>query len=159
MKLRSENNRPASDAGFTLIELLVVILIIGLFTGIAVMNFAWSRPQADVFKSEIVPPLETTARLAVLEQRTLAVQIEEERIVIGDMSSGVWEEVEFIPVPDDIDVSLVVDGKTLSLEERKTRYLIFEPTGQSTPFELVLREGSDRVSLNNYGDGRIVEAE
>ena len=153
-----------AQGGFTLLEVVVVLFIIGVITGVALLNVA-GDPAADAVESEgkrLTALIQFNREAATLRMEERGLRLDEAEYrwyVLEDgkwmptMDTGIktWRElpggltlalsVEDLPAPLKGE-----DGTNLGTEENEEQLpqLWLSSTGEMLPFEIVLRDPSDR---------------
>ncbi len=152
------------QSGFTLLEIVVVLFIIGIITGVALLNVA-GDPAADAVETE-------GKRLAALirfnrEAATLRIEERGLRLDESEYRWFVYEDGDWLPtmdsgvktgreLPGGLTLALSVEefpaelkgteDSSLDVDESDELLpqLWLSSTGEMLPFEIVLRDPSDR---------------
>lgn len=153
-----------NQSGFTLLEIVVVLFIIGIITGVALLNVA-GDPAADAVETE-------GRRLAALIQfnrEAATLRIEERGLRLDETQYRwfVYEDGDWLPtmdtgvktereLPGGLTLALSVEDFPAELkgtedassdeddDEESLPQLWLSSTGEMLPFEIILREPTDR---------------
>lgn len=145
-------------AGFTLIEIMIVVFIIGLITAAAVITFAGDTRDSELDReAQRLDALFDYAReQAELQTRDYGFRINDVAysFVVFDVLQNEWraadedEAMRERPFPEGIEPAVIVEGRRIVLERKKSDIEYFKPqvmifaNGDMTSFEITLqREG------------------
>ena len=138
-------SRPATG-GFTLVELMVVIVIIGLAAAVVVLNMP---EQGGSVRSEAVrfaARAKAARDQAILESRTVAVQIGQGGYEVARREGGQWRtEARYDWVA----------ATTPEIAGAGSGSVRFDATGLAEPAFVVLRRGESRAVVAIGADGGV----
>lgn len=145
-----------NQRGFTLIEILVVLVIVGLLAALTVANMAGGSRHRELQEHvrELYLLMQTASELAVLNNRELALVLEEDgyQFVAHDDETGEWiatSERLFRPrhFPQWLAVTVYAGSEAPRLPSGEDAGLrpevVFFSSGETTPFELEFALASD----------------
>jgi general secretion pathway protein H len=175
-----------ADTGFSLIEILVVIFIIGLTLSIASLTINRGGPRDDLFDAieMFMGQAQFAGDRAILSGETMGLLLEpplwqagrgENPDDIGwryrwyTSSSEGWQVLPNMPavtLPASIELEVEIDDMAWEYQDqldRTTPLLAYYPTGDITPFAIVLHDKRERdfvqnIEVNENGDLVWVEA-
>ena len=146
--------------GFSLMEIMVVIAVIGLVTAMVMIQFGGSSrdTQLDKEAERLNALLSYTREQAELQTRDYGLRIDElgYSFVVFDVIADQWrlaEEDDALRArefPEGIDPLVVVEGRTIVLENRKKEIEDFSPhvlifaNGDVSSFEVSLSRDGNR---------------
>jgi len=126
----------SKQAGFTLVEVLMSMLIIGLMTGIVVLNLPEGDDQWETQARKLASKFEIASQSAMIANQTIGIQIS--RFVAGE-----WVDIEGAEFGGDIPLSINLeqDGTKIDLkaaDKSDVPVIRYDATGLATPFELTI---------------------
>lgn len=140
----------ARGRGFTLVEVLVVLLIVSIMSGIVLVNLpSFTRTSdLDAEADRIKAVLDMARDEAVVSASQYGFKPERNgySFYIYDELEQTWAPVEKRPfaaheLPDDIALSLEVEGDKLEISEEKAPPVLILSSGEMTPFHLSIEQG------------------
>ena len=148
--------RHIKEAGFTLVEIMAVMVIIGLMTSAVVLTMPQNKPAVNIYADNLVRDLNGAAQSSLLTGKVAALGLSEKSYAIYAYEGEEWVPKRTGDWPEGVFVTFEKDKTKLKLTEDLVPLAIFEPTGQSTLFELTLRNHDKALRLSSKGDGRVV---
>lgn len=168
MTILATGTKPISIRGFTLVELLVVLIVLALLSGIVLMALPRQTSETEKLAYRLAVLTGVLSDEAVLEGRSLGLDVEEGRLALYRYGETGWQR-RVTPREmgglDEVFLTLTAgdafefeeekeEGQLLFLtrdgrEQEKTPpapAVIFSPTGESTPFSLLVT-GRDEAFL------------
>ena len=161
----SAPSRHRRDLGFTLIELLVVLTIIALLASIVVASFVGSdhatlvRNDAD----RMVRVIELARREATMRNELWGVRLESDgyEFAVFDFESEEWFVVDRRPYAGNVleqDLELVFStpeemANQLYGEQPEQPQVVIEPSGELTPFDVIVRHTKSYTTMVLGSDG------
>lgn len=152
-------------AGFTLLELMAVILIIGIIVSFASLSIGQNTSRIVQDEVERLHGLiQLAGEEAVLQGRELALEFNRDKYQFLELGSDGWQPIEEDkmfrerPLPEPVEVELMLEGVDTSFEDKKNLPRIFIlSSGELTPFNLTLSidEGAE-YSLQGQFNGKLV---
>lgn len=144
-----------SDSGFTLIEMLCVMVLIGLLSGVVIMNIPNPKTPTQRQAEGLTRDLN-----AMVQDGLISGEVRGFGLTEKQFSFYVYNGEKFIPAgeqnwSDDIKPQFSRNGEKLKLPETLSPQVLFEPTGFNTPFVLDLSGRKSRYEIKSEGDGRV----
>ena len=148
------------QAGFTLVEVLMSLLIIGLMTGLVVLNMPETEDPIDEQARLLAYRLETAAQTSMISNQTIGIQFTKDGYEAVRFVGDEWETIEKFEFDMETApvVELVQNGAKIDLEKaRKSKIPVirFDATGMATPFELKVDIYGDELKITGSSDGAI----
>lgn len=153
-KLRSKTH--IKEAGYTLVEIMAVMVIIGLMTSAVVLTLPKDKAVVNVYAEDLVRDINGAAQASLLSGKMAALGVSEKAYAIYAYEDDAWVSKREGDWPDGVFVTFEKDKAELQLTEEIVPLALFEPTGQSTVFDLTLRNHDKVLKLSSQGDGRVV---
>ncbi|MFK7912598.1 MAG: type II secretion system minor pseudopilin GspH [Pseudomonadales bacterium] len=174
---RGNNPRLNRAEGFTLLEVLVVVAIIGILTGVVVVNFtgASGAQQMESQAEQLMLRMDLARQRAVQRNRELGLSVTREGYSFAELEreTGRWlplQERPFVAVElvETLQLALRVEGRDGDKEAAGTFALpvsdsaedgdplpdlVFFRSGEITPFELTLSDLEQRRGWVVVSDG------
>ena len=152
--------------GFTLVEMLVVVVIVGVLAG-AVGLAAGARGSTYQLREEadrFANVVRLVADEAVLDNREYGIKVDAQGYQVQryDAQAGRWQAVadwQAYRLPDDIQLSLAVEGSLLQLPARsgetvRSPQVLLSSAAQWTPFVARLQSSANRSrAYHVHSDG------
>lgn len=143
------------EAGFTLIEVLCVLVMIGLLSGVVVMNMPSKKTAAQIQTENIVKGVNGLVQDGLISGEIRALGFSEtdyafyqyDGVNFNILKQGAWT--------DEVSPSLSLDKRRIALPEDLSPQIIFEPTGINTAFRLNLSGRIESFDIFSAGDGRV----
>lgn len=136
--------------GFTLVELMVVIAIMGLATGVVVLNLppsnAHVRTQAEALAARLLAARDS----AIIEARNVAVVIDARGNSVERRQRGAWQPVSMRPF-----APVAWQSGTQALVAASPQRIVFDTTGATEPATVTLADGGRRASVAVSADGSV----
>lgn len=165
---------PMRHAGFTLVEILVVLLIVSVMAGVTVISLPSINTsndfEAEVKRLEVL--LELARDEALMQSSELGFRIDRDRFglpsgysfYIYDDLNQVWTGYDRAPfkarrLEGDVRLSLQIEGDAerfrLDDEDENLPPVMLLSSGETTPFDLIISQADDSVTLRADGYTRI----
>lgn len=143
------------EAGFTLVEMMMSMLIIGLMTGVVVLNLPSGDDPAVEQGKLLVSRLRIAAQTSMIENTPVGIEFNEDGYSAVRFIGGEWETVESFTyeLEQPLVLELTQNGAKIDLDAaRKTGVPVirYDATGLATPFELEV----DAFGLTMFFDGK-----
>ncbi len=151
--------RGGPQSGFSLVEIMTVLVIIGLMSSAVILTMPTAKSSAEVQANDLVRQLNGLAEEGLLSNRITAMGVSHDGYALFRFKAGAWEVVKQTDWPDDLVVTLKMEESPIKLPAASTPLLVFEPTGISTSFVLILAGPEQSYRLESHGDGRVIFAE
>lgn len=136
------------------------MFIIALVTGLVIISLPSPPDGAEAEAREVAVATNLASRTALFEGRTHTLALSKDGWAIRHFTDGKWRDVNGA----DFDTAplLRVEGAEVELTSELTPHIVFEPTGQATPFALTLGRARDIWSVTGdtsaditVGPGRV----
>ncbi|MFO7760684.1 MAG: type II secretion system minor pseudopilin GspH [Desulfobia sp.] len=148
------NNNPDRQ-GFTLLELLVVLIIIGIVISSISLSIDTRRQKAGIEAERFTTLLNLAGQEAILTATEYAVEIHSGKYRFYRLQQDRWQLVQgndvFRPrhLPENFHFDLLLSGKPMSPSansdsRRRAHRIYLLSSGEVTPFELSLKDNSNR---------------
>jgi len=135
-----------------------VVAILALVTGLVAINLPDDPDPTEDDARTLAVTLNRAAQASLTDGATRSLALSREGWSLRRFQDGEWQAV----AADQFEarrVELFVEAAKVELSDDPLPYIIFEPTGQATPFELTLRDRDGNWSLEGTETGRVsVEA-
>jgi len=133
----------SKQAGFTLVEVLMSMLIIGLMTGIVVLNLPEGDDQWETQARKLASKFEIASQSAMIANQTIGIHLNKDRYKISRFVAGEWVDIEGAEFGGDIPLSINLeqDGTKIDLkaaDKSDVPVIRYDATGLATPFELTI---------------------
>lgn len=148
--------RPNREAGFTLIEVLTVLIIIGLMTSVVVLTIPTPKSALDTQAEFMVGSLNELAQNSIITGKVGAAGFSQSGYVLYQFADDEWQELTSSEWRESYRLLYERADARLDLPKEATPSILFQPTGLSTPFELVMSDNDAEYTLLTSGDGRVV---
>ena len=149
-------SRAKQQAGFTLVEILTVLVIIGLMASAVVMTLPRDKPAIDVQSQALVSSLNAAAQSSLVTGRPHGFGVSKYQFAVFEFADGEWVQIQAMDRPGALSVELKKNDIQIKLSEELAPLVVFEPTGLSTQFELVLTQDRRTETLSSSGNGQVV---
>lgn len=145
-----------SEAGFTLIEMLCVLVLIGLLSGVVIMNVPNPKSETQIEAERLARDLN-----AMVQDGLISGEVRGFGLTEKQFSFYTYNGEDFVPAggqnwPDRIKPQLRREGQELELPDEVSPQIIFEPTGLNAPFVIDMSGPNARYELRSEGKGRIL---
>ena len=145
-----------NEAGFTLIEVLCVLVMIGLLSGVVVMNMP-PRKSATLTQAEaLAQNLNALSQDALISGDIRAFGLSQTEYALYNYNGEDFVSIATRNWSDKVRVKFSRNGQTVKLPETSLPAIIFEPTRISTVFDLELSDSKGIYTLSSTGDGRVL---
>ena len=144
------------EAGYTLVEIMAVMVIIGLMTSAVVLTLPKDKAVVNAYAEDLVRNINGAAQASLLSGKMAALGVSEKAYAIYAYEDEAWVPKRTADWPEGVFVTFEKDETKLKLTEDIVPLAWFEPTGQSTVFDLTLRNHDKVLRLSSQGDGRVV---
>jgi len=155
LRSRPNHRLRGREAGFTLIEVLSVLIIIGLLSSVVILSIPTPKSSLEKQAEVMVGTLNELAQNSIINGRIRAAGFSQSGYTLYEYVEDDWEEL----ASDDWDAAYGLKytraDSPLDLPKDASPSIIFEPTGLSTPFELVMSDNDIAYTLLTQGDGRV----
>lgn len=157
--------------GYTLIEILIVLFIISIVTSVALLSISRSQNrQIESFANELTQLLSLAEEQAMLQPNVLGLSIKDDALQFAsyqaatDKKKSVWlplanSLLSKHSVPNDVDVSIHVNGAKVSDDEEKNPNppIVISTNGDMTPFTIYIGKKGEkpRYMIRGETDGKI----
>ena len=148
-------HRATRQAGFTLVELLTVLVIIGLMASAVVLTLPRDKPAIDTQSQSLTSLMNAASQASLVTGRPHAFGLSKDRYAVFEFMEGEWVQRQTLDRPDALTVELRKNDIRIKLEDEIVPIVVFEPTGLSTSFELILTQDRRTETLTSSGDGRV----
>lgn len=170
MTLRVRNMFRSPQRGFTLIEILVVIFIIGIVTGVGLLTISHNENrEIKTFATELTQMVSMAEEQAMLQPEVMGVSINPLAVSFSSLKKDrVTEKTTWLPIhdnglsyykiPENIEVSLQMDGKLVKLDRGSNiPQIIFSTNGDVTPFVMYVgkRGHKPQYAISTDADGGV----
>lgn len=135
---------------------MAVMVIIGLMTSAVVLTLPKDKAVVNAYAEDLVRDLNGAAQASLLSGKMAALGVSEKAYAIYAYEDEAWVPKRTGDWPDGVFVTFEKDAAKLKLNEEIVPLALFEPTGQSTIFDLTLRNHDKELRLSSAGDGRVV---
>ncbi len=154
---RPLNRSAQGEHGFTLVEVMTVLVIIGLISGVVILNFPQPKTELDEGANNLLTRVNVAAQNAVISGRVAALGVSGTGYSLYDHQAGEWALTFSEDWPAGVRISLEKNGRNVKLPDEDIPVILFEPTGLSDTFSVNLIEGGGQhFELSSAGDGRAV---
>ena len=147
--------RPHREAGFTLIEVLTVFIIIGLMSAVVVLSRPATKSALDKQAQIILGSLNQLAQNSIITGRVSAAGFSRSGYVLYEFTNNDWEVLASAEWDERYRLIYKRAESRLDLPKEAEPSILFQPTGLSTPFELVISDHDNEYTLLTSGDGRV----
>ena len=149
-----------NDDGFTLVEVLCVLVILGLATGLVVLNLPTRAPAIETQLKQVSATLNIAARDSQIDGQVRGVDITPDGYELFNYTAD-WTGQGQQEWSDMRRVKLDVDGIDIDFEAREeadviTPLIVFDPTEGVTPFVLELQSRDGEFILASDDRGQII---
>jgi general secretion pathway protein H len=144
-----------AQTGFSLVEVMLVLVLIGLLSSAVILTFPGPKPVAEKETARLLANLNALSEQALVSNRVTAVGFSKTGYASYLFDEGAWQLQTRQNWPEGISSALEVEGVTMALPVKLSPLVLFEPTGQSTRFQLELASDQRRFVLASTGDGRV----
>ena len=148
--------RRQREAGFTLIEVLTVLIIIGLMTSIVILTVPTPKSTLDQQAEFMVGSLNELAQNSIITGKVGAAGFSQSGYVLYQFADDEWQELTSNEWGESYRLRYTRADARLDLPKEAAPSILFQPTGLSTPFELVMSDNDIAYTLLTSGDGRVV---
>lgn len=152
--MRSQPNIPRKEAGFTLIEVLCVLVMIGLLSGVVVMNMPSKKSPTRTEAENLVKAINGLIQDGLISGEIRALGVSETEYAFYQYDGTDFEILRQGAWQDDTKPSLSINNNRIPLPENLSAQIIFEPTGINTEFRLSLSGRDDSYDIMSKGEGR-----
>lgn len=148
-----------NDDGFTLVEVLCVLVILGLATGLVVLNLPTRAPALETQLKQVSAQLNIAARNAQIDGQIRGLDIAPDGYELFNYDAD-WTSQGAQAWPDVRRVKLNVDGTIVDFKARAKLedprpLIVFDPTEGVTPFALEVQSRDGEYILASDDSGKI----
>lgn len=154
MKTKSDMSKP--EAGFTLIEVLCVLVMIGLLSGVVVMNLPNKQSPVKIQAEALIKAINTLAQNGLVSGEVRGFGLSETHYAFYQYDGVVFNIIEQKHWDENVVPVLRIEGSAVKLPEHLSPQILFEPTGINRPFELNLSGPKDHYQISSEGNGRAI---
>ncbi|MEP3890813.1 MAG: prepilin-type N-terminal cleavage/methylation domain-containing protein [Hellea sp.] len=147
--------RNMKAAGFTLVEVLSVLFIIGLMTSVVVLSMPTPKSTLDVQAAKLTGQLNALVQDGLISGSVTAAGFSKDGYRLYSFENSEWTERASGEWQDSYRLTLTRASAKLDMPKKTEPFILFQPTGLSTPFELTLSDRDTKYALKTKGDGRI----
>jgi len=151
--------RRSNESGFSLLEILVVLVIIGLMSAAVVLSMRPPENAERTFREDFVLRLNQTVKESIYTGRVNALSVSERGLHLMMYADREWQVTREFPFEDIASMQLHIDNERVELPDEVAPLILFEPTGEVTNFQLIVRGFDEDISLFNSPDGSILLGE
>jgi general secretion pathway protein H len=131
------------QAGFTLVEVLMSMLIIGLMTGVVVLNLPDGEDPWESQARKLASKFQIASQSAMISNQTIGIHLNKNGYEIVRFVGGEWVRIESTEFNTDIPITieLLQNGAKIDLKEADKSdvpVIRYDATGLATPFELTI---------------------
>lgn len=131
------------QAGFTLVEVLMSMLIIGLMTGIVVLNLPEGDDPWETEARRLASKFEIASQSAMISNQSIGIRLNKDRYDIVRFVGGDWVIIESHEFTGEIPLSIELEqnGAKIDLKaaaKTEVPVIRYDATGLATPFELTI---------------------
>lgn len=120
------------------------------------MSMPSDKPPLRSEASRLNKALNQAAQDSVLSGEPRAFGLSNQGYAFMRFQDNEWEAVKTAQWSEDVEPVLSKNGEPKKLTQEVLPYILFDPTGQSTLFDLTLSGANgDRFILSSAGDGRV----
>jgi len=152
--MRSQPNISRKEAGFTLIEVLCVLVMIGLLSGVVVMNMPSKKSPTQTEAETLVKRINGLIQDGLISGEIRALGVSETSYAFYQYDGSNFEVLVQKSWQDDTKPALSINNNRIPLPEDLSAQIIFEPTGINTEFRLNLSGRDDSFDIISSGNGR-----
>ena len=150
--------------GFTLLELLIVIILIGLISTIVITNTSFLDQQDSDEIESYKEFINFLSEESALTKKTIAWFISENNQSINHLQNNNWDKqdygLSYYPTIKSNTLFKDSDGKSFIFsEERRSPFLIFYPSGQSSGGYIQLHKSNSILTLTIDTFGQVLDSE
>jgi len=144
-----------AQTGFSLVEVMAVLALIGLLSSAVILTFPGPKPVAEKETARLLVNLNALSEQALVSNRVTAAGFSRTGYGSYMFEKGAWKLQSRRNWPEGLSSALELDGVAMALPVKLSPLVLFEPTGQSTRFQLELVSDQRRFVLASTGDGRV----
>lgn len=145
----------AKESGFTLVEILCVLVVIGLMSSVVVLSIPQPKSELDKQAARLSGQLNALAQDGMISGSVTAVGFSKEGYTLYEFENSEWAEKSEGEWQDSYRLTLTRASAKLDMPKTTEPIILFQPTGLSTPFELMLSDSETQYTLKTAGDGRV----
>ena len=140
---RARTPSQSKQAGFTLVEVLMSMLIIGLMTGIVVLNIPAGEDPWESQARQLASKFEIASQSAMIANQTIGFHLNKDGYKIARFVAGEWVDIESGEFNSEIPLSIELEqsGAKIDLkaaDKSDVPVIRYDATGLATPFELTI---------------------
>lgn len=160
MRLFSRLSRPHRQSGFTLVEVMVVLLIVGMMSGVVILNIPPPRDPVLVQGEKMASRLRLVSQAGMVENHAFGISVDRDGYSVVKFENNAWTEIirhdfEFDTPPV---IALTQNGAIIDLKALKKSGLPvirYDNTGIATPFTFSIETGNSEIYLVGHVDGSV----
>ena len=135
-----------------------MVAILAFVSSLVVFNLPEDPDPLEVDARELAVTLNRAAQASLTDGATRTLAVSREGWTLSRFHDGEWQETRANQF-ESRNPELFVETAKVELGEDALPYIVFEPSGQATPFELTLRDREGTWNLTGTDTGRVsVEA-
>lgn len=148
------------QAGFTLVEVMMSMMIIGLMTGMVVLNLPEADDSWETQGRVIASKLKIASQSAMIANHTIGIRFSKNGYRIVRFVGGEWRTIEIFDFPAEVPLTLALvrNGAEIDLkaaEKAKLPVIRYDPTGLATPFDLTIDGYGRTMRFEGAADGSV----
>lgn len=145
--------RTAKESGFTLVEILCVLVVIGLMSSVVVLSIPQPKSELEKQAELLSGQLNALAQDGVISGSVTAAGFSKEGYALYAFENSEWATLAQGEWHDSYRLTLTRASAKLDVPKTTEPIILFQPTGLSTPFELMLSNSETKYTLKTAGDG------
>ena len=150
----------SKQAGFTLVEVLMSMLIVGLMTGIVVLNLPEADDPWEKQARVIASKFQIASQSAMVANQTIGIRLNKNGYRIVRFTGGEWQTIEQFEFDAEVPLTmeLTQNGAEIDLkaaEKSRVPVIRYDATGLATPFELTIDGYGRSMSFEGGADGSV----
>jgi len=156
----AKRSNPIKQAGFTLVEVLMSLLIVGLMTGLVVLNLPESEDPVETQAKLLVTRLQTASQTSMISNQAIGIEFTDDGYRAVRFIGDEWETIERFEY--DMDsvpiVEITRNDEKIDLEKAQESgipVIRYDSTGLATPFELSIDVYGTEIRIEGGADGSV----
>ncbi len=112
-------------------------------------------PALQTYAVNLTGRTNAAAQSSLLTGKPISLGLSSDMAALMVYENGIWQTQESLPLPEDVTLALEREAQPIKLTDVILPLILFEPTGQSTAFDLRLSSFDHSYVLSSAGDGRV----